>query len=482
MAVTSIWPIKGRIGKVIEYARNPEKTTEKSLEKQAALHAIGDVIEYAANDMKTEQRCYVTGINCREDEAAKQFMETKEFWSRQRGEDMTGGRVCFHGYQSFAAGEVNAETAHEIGVKLAQRLWGEQFEVLVATHCNTGHYHNHLIVNSVSWRDGHRFHNGPEDYSAMKEASDRLCLEYGLSVIEEPTGRGKNYSEWDAEKNGKLTVRGLIRQDIDQAIQMSLTEREFLAELEQKGYELKFRSDSGTVLKHPAIRPPGAKGFFRFHKLGPGYSLDEISERILKNRRRKLPFPEDEQEELRRYRNETQPRPKLKGIHALYIRYCYELHILQKFPASFKRVSFLMREDLAKLDKLDEQTRFLAENKIETMEELQAFGERTSEESAALTEERKQLRNALKRADRQDDSAAAEQIRAQIAQISAILKRKRKQLSLCEAVLARSQPMEQALEELAEQQHENERREEKTNEHLLGGRGRTGREDEPRRR
>ena len=89
MAVTSIWPIKGRIGKVIEYARNPEKTTEKGLEKQAALHAIGDVIEYAANDMKTEQRCYVSGINCREDEVAKQFMETKEFWSRQRGEDMT---------------------------------------------------------------------------------------------------------------------------------------------------------------------------------------------------------------------------------------------------------------------------------------------------------------------------------------------------------------------------------------------------------
>ena len=354
--------------------------------------------------------------------------------------------------------------------------------MLVATHCNTGYYHNHLIVNSVAWRDGHRFHNGPEDYLAMKEASDRLCLEYGLSVIEEPTGRGKNYSEWEAEKNGKPTVRGLIRQDIDLAIQMSLTEREFLAELEQKGYELKFRSDSGTVLKHPAIRPQGAKGFFRFHKLGPGYSLDEISERILKNRRRNLPFPEDEQEELRRYRNETQPRSKLKGIHALYIRYCYELHILQKYPASVKRVSFLMREDLAKLDKLDEQTRFLAENRIETMEELQAFGERTSEESAALTEEREQLRNALKRADRQDDSAAAESIRTQIAEISAVLKRKRKQLSLCETVMARSQPMEQALEELAGQQKETERREEKPNEQLLGGRGRTGREDEPRRR
>ena len=481
--MTSIWPIKGRVDGVINYAMNPEKTTELVPAKQLELHAIDGVIQYAENDLKTEKRSYVSTIGCTKGAEAEDFMRTMDRYpSRFQDRVSKGRRVCYHGYQSFAPGEVTAEVAHEIGVRLAERLWGDRFEVVIATHCNTDSFHNHFVINAVSYVDGRRFDNRQSDYRAMKDASDRLCLEYGLSIVEDPSGRGKNRSEWEAEKNGKPTVRGLIRQDIDQAIQMSLTEREFLAELEQKGYEIKFRSDSGTVLKHPAIRPPGAKGFFRFHKLGPGYSLDEISERILKNRRRNLPFPEDEQEELRRYRNETQPRPKLKGIHALYIRYCYELHILQKFPASVKRVSFLMREDLAKLDKLDEQTRFLAENRIETMEELQAFGDRTSEESAALTEERKQLRNALKRADRQDDSAAADRIRTQIAEISAILKQKRKQLSLCETVMARSQPMEQALEDLTGQQQETERREEQPNEQLLGGRGRTGREDEPRRR
>ena len=114
MAVTSIWPIKGKISKVINYAKNPEKTTETFDLDQSSLHVVDGVVEYAANDMKTEQRYYVTCIHCTEESAAQQFMETKKAWSYTRGEQTIGGRVCFHGYQSFAAGEVTAETAHEI--------------------------------------------------------------------------------------------------------------------------------------------------------------------------------------------------------------------------------------------------------------------------------------------------------------------------------------------------------------------------------
>ena len=124
MAVTSIWPIKGRVDRVINYARNPEKTTEASYEELASLHAFDNVVEYAADDMKTERRSYVSCLNCREDTAAAQFMETKRLWGK------LGGRVCYHGYQSFKADEVTAETAHEIGVKLAQELWGDRFEVV----------------------------------------------------------------------------------------------------------------------------------------------------------------------------------------------------------------------------------------------------------------------------------------------------------------------------------------------------------------
>ena len=144
MAVTAMWPVKGRVETVINYARNPEKTTESSLEYQAELHTINDVVEYAANDLKTEKRMYVTCLNCTERDAAKQFMETKHLWSQISGVDKTAGRSCYHGYQSFREEEVTAEIAHEIGVKLAERLWGSEYEVVVATHCNTGHYHNHF--------------------------------------------------------------------------------------------------------------------------------------------------------------------------------------------------------------------------------------------------------------------------------------------------------------------------------------------------
>ena len=167
MAVTSIWPIKGRLDKVLNYARNPEKSTEGGYEELASLHTIGNVVEYAADDMKTERRSFVTGINCQEETAAVQFSRTKKLWGK------TGGRVCYHGYQSFKANEVTAETAHEIGVKLAQELWGDRFEALVATHCNTGHYHNHFVINSVSFADGKKFYNSREDYAHMRETSDR---------------------------------------------------------------------------------------------------------------------------------------------------------------------------------------------------------------------------------------------------------------------------------------------------------------------
>ena len=229
MAVTSTCPIHGRVDKVIDYVRNPEKTTEAGLPELASLHAVEDVVEYAADEMKTERRSYVSCLNCREDTAAAQFMETKRLWGKP------GGRVCYHGYQSFKADEVTAETAHEIGVRLAEELWGGRFEVVVATHCNTGHYHNHFVINSVSWVDGKKFYNSPADYARMREVSDRLCREYAISVIEDPGRQTKDYAEWRAKRDGKPTHRGTIRADIDRAIRASTTERDFLRVLDEMG-------------------------------------------------------------------------------------------------------------------------------------------------------------------------------------------------------------------------------------------------------
>ena len=207
MAVTSIWPIKGRVDKVINYARNPEKTHDK--EKLSELHEIEGVVEYAADEMKTEKRAYVTCLNLHSEEtAAQEFMETKRLMHNE------GGRSCYHGYQSFKADEVDADTAHSIGVALARELWGDRFQVVIATHCNTGHYHNHFVINSVSDVDGKKFYNSPADYRRMREVSDRLCREAKISVIEYPADRRANYGEWLAEKNGKPTMRSRISSTI----------------------------------------------------------------------------------------------------------------------------------------------------------------------------------------------------------------------------------------------------------------------------
>ena len=153
MAVTAIWHVSSRIGKALDYVMNPEKTVEKpenSPDAIAARKAVGDVLDYAENSDKTEKMMYVTGINCTPETALEEFMETKRYWGK------TGGRLAYHGYQAFLEGdgEISAETAHEIGVKLAQELWGDRFEVVVATHLNTGHYHSHFVINSVSFMDG----------------------------------------------------------------------------------------------------------------------------------------------------------------------------------------------------------------------------------------------------------------------------------------------------------------------------------------
>ena len=456
--------------RVINYARNPEKTTEAGSREQAALHAVDDVVEYAADEMKTERRSYMSCLNCREDTAATQFMETKRLWGKLEG------RVCYHGYQSFKAEEVTAETAHEIGVKLAQELWGDRFEVVVATHCNTGHYHNHFVINSVSWADGYKFYNSPADYAHMREVSDRLCREYGLSVVKQPEGRSKSYGEWQAEKEGRPTHRGSIRADIDRAIRASTTQRDFLRVMTEMGYEFKTRAKDGQPLKYPALKPPGAKGYFRFHKLGAGYSLEEIKERILQNIRKEIPFPEAAHRPPRRYRLRGKPRKKLTGLQALYFRYCCELHILQKKPASVKRVSFLLREDVAKLDRLDRETLFLAREKISTMEQLEYRQGAAESEIEALTAQRNYLRKELRRLIRKGNQPAAGEVREQIGQLSQRLKKLRKEVALCEGIALRSGRVKENLEQLLTQQ--NTERKEKNRDELPRRRGGTGRSAE----
>ena len=231
MATTSLWRVNGWLGKVVIYVENPDKTEnpsfyEKPSMSDAQAQGLSDVIEYAANQEKTQMedgvllQNFVSGVNCLPATAREEMLAVKKRFGKE------DGTVAYHGYQSFAPGEATPEIAHEIAVKLARRLWGEKYQVLVATHLDKeNHLHSHFVINTVSFVDGIKFHRTEKDYYDMRRASDGLCREYGLSVIEEPKpGKSRHYGEWRAEQEQRPTWRGLVRSDVDEAIRQSMRE------------------------------------------------------------------------------------------------------------------------------------------------------------------------------------------------------------------------------------------------------------------
>ena len=479
MAVTSIWRVHGRIGKVLDYVENAEKTTAVS----SGDGDLADVIDYAIQQRKTSQtqvrdgeevvQRFVSGINCHPNTAKMEMQKIKKFYGKE------DGVIAYHGYQSFAPGEATPELAHEIGIKLAQQLWGDRYQVLVATHLDrANHLHSHFVINTVSFVDGIKYHRTKEDYQEMRRVSDALCREYGLTVIRNSKGRGMTYNEWAAEKGGKPTLRSVIRSDIDRAILASTTQRNFLEAMQAMGYTIKTRTADGQPLKYPALKPPNAKGYFRFHRLGPGYSLNEILDQVYDNVRRKTPFPEEDR--MARIHHPFVPYPKAKGIHALYLRYCYELRIIQKHPASVKRVPYSMRQDLILLDKLDAETRFLAKHEYGTTAELETHKEKSTGRISELEQGRNALRNQLRTATRREDGSAIDGLKNRIKEVSSEIKALRQEVKLCDGIEARSALMEQNLEQL-QQEQEIERKEEEQHELFRRG-GRSGRPAEFERR
>ena len=138
MATTSLWKVENRLDKVIKYTTNIDKTKNENYETNF-YRDLHNTIEYAKADFKTEEQVFVTGINCSKDTAFKDMIQTKKHFGKEKG------ILAYHGFQSFAEGEVTPEQAHEIGVKLAEELWGDKYEVVVSTHVNTNHIHNHFV-------------------------------------------------------------------------------------------------------------------------------------------------------------------------------------------------------------------------------------------------------------------------------------------------------------------------------------------------
>ena len=460
MATTSIWRVKGWLGKVVIYAENPDKTTNPKFYTQEDMteqdgQQLSDVIRYAVNPKKTQEtgseddaplHRFVSGINCSPATARDEMLAVKKRFGKE------DGTVAYHGYQSFAPGEATPELAHEIGVKLATRLWGDRYQVIVATHLDKeNHLHNHFVLNTVSFADGIKYHRTRKDYHEMQTVSDALCREYRLSVIENPQyGKAKQYGEWRAEQEQRPTWRGLIRADMDEAIRQAMTERQFFDALRKKGYAMK-------VGKDISVRPPGKERFMRLMRnFGEDYSLDNIRRRILSQSRPERKKPEQKPGILRvRLIGSLKNVRKPTGFRALYVHYCYLLGIFPKNrpQQSRKRMHFLLREDLLKLDAITAETRLLIGHRIDTAEQLFSYHDEAQDKIAALTAERKQLYKLQRTAAVKADPEKSAEIKDRISALSKELATLRKEVSLCDDIAERSGVIKEKIKAVREDEH-----------------------------
>ncbi len=437
MATTSLWPIhstgsrsaKAVVRQLVEYAENEKKTVQEK-GGETKEQAMKSVIGYASQDKKVKPGAeddsvvktgirvsgggadptylsepggleaesddeavglvmthlsdrrvgmrYVTGINCTPEKAVEEMMITKNRWPER------GNRLLFHGYQSFVPGEVTPDQAHRLGVQLARELWGDRFEVVVATHLDREHLHNHFVLNTVSFLDGRKF-NWDKEYPRMQRRSDELCRGESLSVVpsngnlDRKIHRGARY----AENEGKQSIQSIVKEDVDCCIREASTLEEWMELMRKKGYRI---DDSRKYFR---VFPYGHSKCIRLdRRFGEEYSLDGIAEQILRQETKMERREKTEEEAIneiyrslvQRGRRRHKPAGKPRGIQKKYMRFLYQMGY-HKSPAQIARTHYLLREELTKLDRYIEESKFLIYEDISTLDELK---ERQSQDQAEM--------------------------------------------------------------------------------------------------
>lgn len=419
MAVTKIWPVRGRLDHPIAYAMNPEKTDAKLLP-----NSLEDVMNYAVNEEKTEKKYYVSGINCNPAIARSEFQIVKEQYGKP------GGIIVYHAYQSFSEGEVTPAEAHRIGMEFAKTVWGDKYQVVVATHLNTHCLHNHFVVNSVSFRDGKRCRQ--KQWTELSRISDEICKEHQLSIVERH-GKGLPQQLAKAEREGAPTRLVIAREALDEGLTRCCNLRELKSFLFSLGYICQFDDNR----KYWTIRQRDWKRPIRLVRMGEQYANEAIRERLRRN------SPEVRKAAPVHRRVKTKKRAivrkktnhKVGGLRGLYCHYCYLLGYYPKRQAKFYKVSPILRDDLLKLNYISQEAKILQKYRIDTMEQLFLFEESISERINQLKEESKTLSPENRKV------------------ISSEIKEKAQQLALCRNIAKRSPQMKEKMRQIEKERN-----------------------------
>ena len=426
MATTGFWPVKGSLKDVVNYADNPDKTTNpKYLDKDLA-----NALKYVENDSKTDMKMFVSGINCPTVRAYEQMMATKRRYGK------LGGNVAYHGYQSFRSGEVTPEEAHKIGIETAKRMWGENYEIVVTTHLNTENIHNHFVVNSVSFKTGRKFENHISDHIRLREISDVVCKEFNKSVIENAKFYNSDKKSYWIHKQGKKTHRDILRDDVDFAVKTSGNLMEFERIMINMGYSF----NRNIMSAHPSVIAKGWQRPVRIDSLGEEYSTEGLvkriadnkifvssfakSERVHKTKPKHTPFAEMEYQ-LRR----------VKYMDTLEAMFYLLLELLKPSnpTTNYKPpLSPFMREEIRKFEQYQKQFKLLHDEKINTVSELEFFISDLSKQINNLEKERSNADNKRRRATTDADK---KMYKSEIRDISAKIKPIREKLKIAKSTL-----------------------------------------------
>lgn len=386
------------------------------------------VINYGKIGDKTENGILVSSVNCSVETAYDEMALTKKFFHK---EDAILG---YHIIQSFKGNEVSPKLANQIGKELAEELWGDKYQVVICTHINKENVHNHMIVNSVSFIDGIKYHNSKGQIAFLKETSDRLCLNYGLSIVDTPKAnkvkefrqKNINYFNRTDEKMQRIIT------DIDEAIKSAKKYSDFKLILKSKGYEN--IKDCGKYL---SLKSPYYSRNVRINRaFGEKYSVEGIKERIYGYLKEDLP---PVQNYKNKYYKKIYTGPKINkfllktsSFYRLYVHYLYFFGILPT-KNQYKELSADYYKQKRKNNMIFEELNFLAKHSFKTISDVREYKQNLENKLPELKGKRELLWKNHKSADTNKKDEILKDINALTEEIDKIQAQK----NACNRIVAR---------------------------------------------
>ena len=389
---------------------------------------------YAENKEKTtdenETTMFVTGVNCNRDIALVEMIKTQIKF------DKTTGNVAYHAYQSFKRGEITPKLAHKIGVELAEKMFPEH-QVLVATHLNTGTYHNHFVINSVNMFTGKKFDCNKGAYFRFRGLSDELCEKYNLTVIKNPKGRTAR-NIYFAEKRGEPTKYNLMRQAIDEAMEMCINYGQFKKIMYKKGYII----NDDYNRKYPTIRSINDTKAVRMYRLGEKYTPNAIAEKVRNNpyhyQNKYLEFTK-----VKKRRNVKRGKYKVSFEFISVVSLTLELILLTLFyligyrkvatkNKSYTPLSPEMKEEVRKLQRYSNQVRLVCKEKLNTLDEVKVFISKINDEINDYIDLRQNYRRKSRNC---KDEELVKEYKSKISDCSLIIRKYRYDLKIASQII-----------------------------------------------